>query len=68
MKTIVIVAAGVALSGCSTVTQEKVLTNLEGCKRIYNGAVQGGILGAGFTGTVNIECPPRPASDEEPLT
>lgn len=66
MIRIAILAACVAMTGCATATQEKVLTNLEGCKRVYNGAVQGGVLGAGFTGTVNIECPAR--TIPEPIT
>lgn len=46
------------LAGCATATQEKVLTNLEGCTRFYDGSVSGGLMGAGFVGTVKIECPP----------
>lgn len=60
MKTIAILAACVALSGCAATTQEKVLTNLEGCKRIYKGAVQGGVLGGGFIGSVDVTCDPKP--------
>lgn len=49
----------IPLSGCATATQQQVLNNLEGCTRVYKGAVQGGVLGAGFIGSVDIQCNPR---------
>lgn len=46
-----------ALSGCNTVTQQQVLTNLQGCERHYDGTVSGGMTGGQFSGTVKIDCP-----------
>lgn len=58
------VAASVALSGCANLqglTQaggvgDKILTNLEGCRREYSGAI-----GAGVTGSFRILCEPAAA-------
>lgn len=59
MKLALLTGIALALAGCSTVTQEKVLTNLEGCKRVYKGAIQGGVLGGGFIGSVDVTCDPK---------
>lgn len=48
---------GVALSGCST-TGAKVLDNLQGCERHYDGAISGGLTGGQFSGTIEIHCIP----------
>jgi hypothetical protein len=66
MKTIAIIAlASVALSGCSSVGAflstpadsnsigGKILTDIQGCSRSYQGA-----LGAGVTGSFSIRCDP----------
>ncbi len=60
-------AAGLtlALAGCSSGLGSQALTNLQGCERRYEGVISAG-LGAGFSGTVTIHCPARPA-DGEPL-
>lgn len=68
MKTLMLFGACIALSGCAAATQEKVLTNLEGCTRIYKGAVQGGILGGGFIGSVDVNCSPKAVPPSEPRT
>jgi len=55
------------LAGCGT-TGGKILENLQGCERHYDGAVSGGILGIGgqFSGTVQVSCPVKavPATSE----
>lgn len=52
-----ILAAGAALlSACSTTTTGKMLDNLAGCERHYDGAVSGGMTGGQFSGTVKIDC------------
>ena len=74
MKRFVIVAASItaggALSGCAGLTTfltapagkdgimgQAILQHLELCKRTYRGA-----LGAGVTGSFDIECPAQPAA------
>lgn len=56
--------AGGLLSACGTMGGQ-VLTNLQGCHRQYDGVVSAG-LGAGFSGTVKIDCPPGQPADPEP--
>lgn len=68
MKRVILLAGGLAaclsLSACAglaNLTQaggigEKVLNNLEGCRRHYQGA-----LGAGVTGSFDITCDPMTA-------
>jgi len=61
--------AALALGGCATNDKMAVLSNLQGCERHYNGAVSAGVMNAGFTGTVQIDCPahkppPLPAGQE----
>ena len=47
------------LSACGT-TGQKVLDNVAGCTRHYDGAVTAGVLGGGqFVGTVKIDCNPK---------
>lgn len=55
MKRLLIAACALALAGCGT-TGQQVLTNLQGCERHYDGVVAAG-FGAGFSGTVKIDCP-----------
>ena len=56
--------AAVALSACGS-TGIKALENVAGCERHYEGVVQGGMLGGGFSGQVKIDCAP-PAPPERP--
>lgn len=49
-------ALALGLSGCSTTTSTKLLDNLQGCTRHYDGAVSGGMAGGQFSGTVKIDC------------
>lgn len=56
IRPLVIAALATALVGCSTITQEQVLKNLQGCERHYLGTVSGGITGSGFSGAVRIDC------------
>jgi hypothetical protein len=65
MTRLAILAACVALSGCATQTQTQVLSNLTGCKRVYKGAVQGGLLGGGFIGSVDVTCEAAAIPPEE---
>jgi hypothetical protein len=58
-----IAAASLALSGCAGLGGQQVLQNLQGCHRHYEGVVSAG-LGAGFSGTVTIDCPPTKATAE----
>ena len=64
------IAAGAALSGCAGLTTfltapagkdgtmgQAILQHMELCKRTYRGA-----LGAGITGSFDIECPAQPAA------
>lgn len=50
--------AVLALGGCAGAggAGQQVLQNLQGCERHYEGVVSAG-LGAGFSGTVKIDCP-----------
>lgn len=61
MKTIFLgislLCLGTALSGCSS-TGTKVLDNLQGCERHYDGAISGGLTGGQFSGTIEIHCVP----------
>lgn len=57
-----VLAAGAALlSACSTTTTTKMLDNLAGCERHYDGAVSGGMTGGQFSGTVKIDCSEKAA-------
>lgn len=55
--------AALGLSSCAGLTEAlkpggagaQVLQNLDGCKRTYRGAI-----GAGVTGSFDIECDPKP--------
>ncbi len=51
--------AALPLAGCNTVTQGHILDNLQGCTRHYDGAVNGSLTGAGFTGTIKVDCDPK---------
>lgn len=44
------------LAGCASADRQAVLHNLEGCERHYLGTVSGGVVGAGFSGSVRIDC------------
>lgn len=59
-----LLAAGLGGCGSLGTLGPQVLDNLQGCERHYNGAVSAG-LGAGFTGTVQIDCPATPVKAEE---
>ena len=52
-------ASCLALAACETTggLGERVLENLQGCERHYDGAVAGGLTGGQFSGTVKIDCP-----------
>lgn len=67
MKTIIAAAALAAvsftMSGCASADTQAVLKNLQGCERHYNGVVSGGLAGAGFSGSVKIDCPPSALAD-----
>lgn len=58
---IFVLAACVALAGCSTSTAGAVLSNLQGCERHYDGVISGAIVGGSFSGSVKIDCPPKVA-------
>lgn len=61
MKTttlLTLAAAAATLAACATGDRKAVLDNLQGCERHYNGVVSGGIVGAGFSGSVKIDCAP----------
>jgi len=60
-----VIAGALVLSGCAS-TGERVLTNLQGCERHYNGVVSGGILAGSFSGSVKIDCTPATAGPETP--
>jgi hypothetical protein len=53
-----IAAGALAMSACSTVTTTKVLDNLAGCERHYDGAIGASMAGGQFSGTVKIDCTP----------
>lgn len=54
--------AAAALSACNTTTTTKLLDNLStDCERHYDGTVQAGLTGGGFSGTVKIDCSPGAA-------
>lgn len=58
MKIILALAATLELAGCATADKAAILENLQGCERHYNGVVSAGVLGgAGFSGSVKIDCP-----------
>jgi hypothetical protein len=61
MKTLIVAAAAICLSGCASfpgapTTGNQILQNLEGCKRTYRGSI-----GIGVTGSFDIECAPQAA-------
>lgn len=53
----------ILLSGCNGALTGQVLTNLQGCARQYDGVVSAG-LGAGFSGSVKIDCPATPVKPD----
>lgn len=57
----ILAAVALGMTGCATGDRTAILHNLEGCQRSYIGTVQGGVLGSGFTGSVNIDCKPQTA-------
>ena len=60
MRTLLLAASSaVLLTGCNATVQNHILDNLEGCTRHYDGAVNGSFTGAGFTGTVKVDCTPQ---------
>lgn len=59
-----------ALSACNTTSTAKLLDNLQGCERHYDGAVAGSLTGGSFSGTIKVDCKPgqgvtqgRPAAE-----
>lgn len=64
-RILALAAAALALSGCGSLAGQQVLTNLQGCHRQYEGVVSAG-LGAGFSGTVKIDCPPAAPAAPDP--
>jgi hypothetical protein len=55
-------SASLCMSACSTTTTDHLLTNLStDCERHYDGAINAGMTGGGFTGTVKIDCAPKGA-------
>jgi hypothetical protein len=68
MKILAVLALALALAGCATADTRAILDNLQGCERHYNGVVSAGLVGAGFSGSVKIDCnsgtvpPPAPAA------
>lgn len=49
------------LAGCNTTSQTKLLDNLQGCERHYDGAVSAGMTGGQFSGTIKVDCVPATA-------
>ncbi|QCW21962.1 hypothetical protein JessAGP_032c [Caulobacter phage Jess A] len=49
-----------AASGCSSISGDKLLTNLQGCERHYNGVISAGIGNNGFSGQIKVDCAPAP--------
>lgn len=70
MRFIILAALVLPLGACANLDAlgqpggigSKVLDNLEGCSRTYRGA-----LGAGVTGSFEINCEPRPLPPTPPL-
>ena len=59
MRVLLIVAAGVALTGCATADQKAFYKDIEGCSREYTGAIAAGVLqGGSFTGSIHVQCEP----------
>lgn len=51
-------ALSACLSGCASTSTTKLLDNLQGCERHYDGAVAGSLTGGSFSGTIKVDCKP----------
>lgn len=57
-KVLFLTLVSLALSACSSISGDKLLTNLQGCERHYDGVISAGIGNTGFSGSVKVDCPP----------
>jgi hypothetical protein len=59
--------ACLSLSACASANTGKLLENLQGCERHYDGVVSAGIANTGFSGSIKVDClPSKPAPVVEP--
>lgn len=62
-------ALGLALSACANgVSGDKLLTNLQGCERHYDGVISAGIGNTGFSGQIKVDCAPQTATPQPTST
>lgn len=68
MKRVVLIgAACIALTACSSTSTQQLLTNLQGCERHYDGAISGGMTGGSFSGTIKVDCKPPLGAQSPPV-